>query len=164
MVSLVGKMDKRYLKNCESVTKICKDLGYKLTGFDPDWSVSGIRAEVPDEDNVVWKSDMLGNCITIPDEFMATIALLMGYDWQFGYQDTDVDFKDSIESLETLKKNISLPTDIEVIAKSSGMCKDVLDKIEESRKKDLEDCQKRLKNLMFILGTRQKLRAWKKNS
>ena len=157
-------VDKRYLKNSESVENVCKDLGFKLNGFDPDWVIYEIRTEVPDGNNVVLKRGMIGNSIIIPDEFMATIALLLGYDWQFGYQDTDVDFKESIKSLEILKRNISSPSDVEIVAKDSGMYNDILDKIKESREKDLEDCQERIKSLRFILGKRQKLRDWKKNS
>ena len=157
-------VDKRYLKNSESVIKVCKDLGYRLTGFDPDWSIFEVRTEVPDDDSVIWKDGMLGNCITIPDEFMATIALLLGYDWQFGYQETDVDFKESIKSLEILRKNISSPSDIERVAEDSGLYKDILDSIKESRKKDLEDCEERLRSLRFILGKRKKLRTWGKDS
>lgn len=155
-------VDKRYLKNSESVENVCKDLGYKLNGFDPDWVIYEIRTEVPDGNNVVLKRGMIGNSIIIPDEFMATIALLLGYDWQFGYQDTDVDFKESIKSLEILRGNISSPSDVEIVAKDSGMYNDILDKIKESREKDLEDCQERIKSLRFILGKRQKLRDWKK--
>jgi hypothetical protein len=157
-------MDDRFLKNSESVRKVCKDLGYKLISFDPNWGITEVITEVPDDVPVVWKRDMLGNHMTIPDDFMATVALLLGYDWQFEYQNTDDDFKESIKSLEILNKNVSSPTDMEVIAESSGVCKDILDEIKESRKRDMEDCHDRIKSLKFILGTRQRLREWNRNS
>lgn len=71
-------------------------MGYRLSGFDPDWSINEIMTDVPDDDNVIWKNGMIGNNIIIPDEFMGKIALVLGYDWQFGYQYTDADFKESI--------------------------------------------------------------------
>lgn len=65
--------------------------------------------------------------------------------------------------MEVLKKNISSKSDIEVFAKSSGVCNDILSKIEVSREKDSDDCEERLKSLRFILGTRQRLRRCKKD-
>lgn len=155
-------MDKRFSKNSESVEKVCNDLGYKLIAFDPEWAITEVRMEVNSDIPVIWKRNMLGKHMTIPDEFMATIALLLGYDWQFDYQDTDDDLKESIKSLEILKEHVSSPTDIEIIAEECDACKDILDEIKESKKKDLEECKERLKSLKFVLGTRQKLREWSK--
>jgi hypothetical protein len=156
-------VDKRYLKNSEIVKKICKILGYRLSGFDPDWAIFEVRTEVPNDGSVIWKDGMFGNCITIPDEFMATIALLLGYDWQFEHQDTDVDFKESIRNLEILRENIASQSDIERVAEDLGTYKDILDMIRESRKKDLEDCEEKLRSSRFIIGKRKKLREWGKS-
>jgi hypothetical protein len=153
-------MDKRFLKNSESAENVCNDLGYKLIAFEPDWAITEVQMEVSMNAPVIWKGNMLGKHMTIPDEFMATIALLLGYDWQFEYQNTDNDLKESIKGLEILKGHVSSPTDIEMIAEKCDMCKDILDEIKESKKKDLEEYEERLKSLKFVLRTRQKLREW----
>ena len=144
----------RYDKNVSSVRKICKELGFILNGSCPDW--------------YMYTDKTKHNTIIVPDDFMAHIALLFGYDWDFGYQNRDEDLENSIKFLKGNIEIVSQDTAIEKIAKKFNIVDKELqiniDSLKETHKKQIEEYEEKIKNLKFILETRNNLREKKKNS
>lgn len=143
---------KRYDDNAPSVQEICKKLGFILSGGCPDWHI--------------YTSITKENTVTVPDDFMAHLALLFGYAWDFGYQNRDEDLKESIKHLKGNIKIVSRESAIEKIVKEINIIDEKIqiniDNLKEMHKKQTQEYKEKIKNLETILEIRQKLRKYNK--
>ena len=81
---MTQKETDRYDKNAYLVHKVCDFLGYKLLEGCPDWGVVAGQRK-----------------LIVPDDFMASIALLLGHKWEFGVHDGDQDYIEQAEFFES---------------------------------------------------------------
>lgn len=142
----------RWLKNAESVRKICEKMGYRLISFDPDWSISEITNEPQKCVLQAMTDDALGRNILISDDFMGRIALMMGLDWTF--LQTDDEIIDSIQYIKNLKKgSISRQEMWQNVFKDKKMINE--DEIFET---EIKGCDNKIRSLECILNIRQNLK------
>lgn len=154
----------RWIKNTESVRKICGVLGFKLIGFDPSWSIVEVRVKIPDGMLQVWANDRLGRYLQIPDDFMAYLALLMGYAWEF--ENTDKDLVKVKMEFETLAKTLSkfpVVKEMNKKGKKDKRLETINTELRNMRELDVREYKQRADNIQFILDTRKKIREWRNN-
>lgn len=144
--------EERYDRNAPSVHKVCNELGFKLSGGCPDWN---IYVDITREGTV-----------SVPDDFMAHLALMFGQQWDFGYQNRDEDLENSIRFLKGNIKIISQEASIEKIAKKFNIVDKELqiniDKLKEMNEIQIKEYKEKIKNLEFVLETRKRLREYQK--
>lgn len=146
---MVSKIEQdRYDKNAPSVHKVCEELGFKLNSGCPDW--------------IIYIDNTRQGTVTVPDDFMAHLALMFGCPWDFGYQNRDEDIEESIKHLKGNMKIISEKSLIEKMVKKFNIVdkeiQTLLDSLKEMHKKQIKEYEEKIKNLKFILGTRNNLR------
>jgi len=146
--------EERYDRNASSVQKVCEELGFILCGGCPDWSIC--------------KDKTMENTFTVPDDFMAHLALMFGQPWDFGYQNRDGDLEASIKYIKGNIKIISQNTAIEKIVKKFNMIDKELqiniDSLRDMHKKQIKEYEEKIKNLESILETRKILREYQKRN
>lgn len=164
-------IEDRWMKNAERVREICKTMGFKLVGFDPSWSITQGNAKLPNDPLMTWANNSIGLYMQIPDEFMATVSLMMGYGWDFN--DSDENLKDSISQLDSMVKLFSKPSDAETFAsaltskngngKNAKKLISINAELKNMREADIQDYKQRIEKLKFVIETRNKLRNWSKD-
>lgn len=88
----------RYLENSAIVRKIANKFGFKLSAFDPNWTLVKKLTEIPTNQKEE-ELDVIINInlekFRVSDEFMGRLAIFLGYDWNFEFN--DIQFEEQLE-------------------------------------------------------------------
>lgn len=158
------------MKNAESVRKICEILGYRLFGFNPNWTIIPLDEKLPKNFLEAMANQRLGYYETIPDNFMGRIALAMGFDWEFPLQDDELkilinqqnglvkDIEGDIKFQQEIIKKVATDNDDDLLKKQ-------IEDLERDQEKYLDQMREqrdeRVKASMDKIQLREKLREWK---
>ena len=84
----------RYLENSEIVCKIANKFGFRLSAFDPNWTLSKKLTKIPTNQKEK-ELDAIINInlekFRISDEFMGRLAIFLGYSWIFEYSNEELE-------------------------------------------------------------------------
>lgn len=158
--------DKKYKHNYPTVKKIAELLGLRLLSFNPSWCFEPIY------DDVCLGQYSQG--YVIPDDFIGKLALILGYDWEFDYNDKEVGkeiekleahLRDiqlrSEETTESHEHILSLIKDIPESDERKSSIKDSMESIQEYNKSSMDNAEKYLSGKKKVLEIRNKLKILK---
>lgn len=158
-------MDKKYENNLPVVEKIAELFGLRILSFNPGWRFEPIYDEV-------WLGQY--RSYEVPNDFLGKLALILGYEWEFDYNDEEVGKEiagseahvrnlqlRSEEAIESHEHILDLIKDTPESDERKSEIKNSMKSIQESNKGSLDDAEKYLAKKKKVLEIRDRLKSMK---
>jgi len=158
-------IDKKYEHNFPVADEIAELLGLRILSFNPGWHFEPIY-------DVVWLGQY--RSYEVPNDFLGKLALILGYEWEFEYNDeetrqeiakSEAHTRDlqlrSEEAIESHEHILDLIKDTPESDESKLEIKDSMKSIQEFNKRSLDDAEKCLARKKKVLEIRNRLRNMK---